>query len=161
MAHVPPFGPPPKIGDVWCRDDDHRGREEAMVVWRNVRDGGHWDALIMTGEDYYPLESGRYRQTVQHGDWRPMDFVWHDNAFMFTRPGIEWDEKKGEWVEVEIDEGAPNAPQLPSLTVLPVPGKDEHPNAWRARCRKKFPALDSAEGRKLLGKAWNEHKTQG
>lgn len=162
MATVPHFGPAPQIGDVWCRDDDHRGREEAAVVWRNVRDGGHWDALIMTGEDYYPLESGRFQQTVQHGDWRPLDFVWHDNAFMFARPGIAWDAEKKDWVETEDEEDeVDDAPQLPSLSVLPSPRKDEHPNSWRARCRKKFPVLDSEEGRKLLGQAWNEHKTKG
>lgn len=160
MAHVPSFGPAPRMGAIFCRNHDQLGREESMVVWRNVRDGGHWDALLMTNENFFPISSGGFSRAVQHTDWRPIDFLWHDDAFMFTRPNIKWDADKSVWEElVEVVPEPVETPALPTAKVLPAPKKDEHHAAWRARCRRKFPALDTPEGRTLLGEVWNEHKT--
>ncbi len=38
MAQAPHYGSPPKIGQVFCRDDEYMGRYEAMLVCVNVRD---------------------------------------------------------------------------------------------------------------------------
>ncbi len=161
MAIAPHFGQPPKIGQVFCRDDEHMGRYEAMPVWVNVRDGGHWDGMLVTNENFFPVSSNRFTQAVHHTDWRPVEWVWSDGAFLFAPGNLEWSQDKSQWVERSVPAVVAPASALPSRKVLPEPKKQEHHATWRARCRRKFPALDSDEGLALLGEVWNEYKTKG
>lgn len=161
MSKPPQFGAPPKIGQVFCRDDEYMGRYEAMLVWLNVRDGGHWDAMLVTNEDFYALSSSRFMQAIRHTDWRPIDWQWSDDAFLFAPPSLEWSREKGAWVEraTPVEDAPVSA--LPQKSALPAPKEQEHHATWRSRCRRKFPALDSDEGNALLGEVWNEYKTKG
>ncbi len=156
-----PSSSPPKIGDVFCRDDEHMGRYEASVVFRNVRDGGHWDAMLVTNENFFPLSSTRFVQSIHHHDWRPVEWVWDSGAFQFAPPDQRWNAKSGEWETVEVEAADPAAVILPAKTALPKPVEREHHSTWRSRCRRKFPALDSDEGNALLGEAWNDFKSKG
>lgn len=160
MASAPPSSPP-KVGDVFCRDDEHMGRYEAMVVFRNVRDGGHWDAMLVTNENFFPLSSTRFVQSVHHHDWRPVGWVWDADAFMFAPPTVKWNPKTKAWDEVAAPVVVEDAVQMPPRSALPQPREREHHSTWRSRCRRKFPALDSEEGNALLGEAWNDYKTKG
>jgi hypothetical protein len=99
MAIAPHFGQPPKIGQVFCRDDEHMGRYEAMLVWVNVRDGGHWDGMLVTNENFFPVSSNRFTQAVHHTDWRPVEWVWSDGAFLFAPGNLEWSQERAQWVE--------------------------------------------------------------
>jgi hypothetical protein len=161
MPTSPHYGHPPKIGQIFCRDDDHMGRYEAMLVWLNVRDGGHWDGMLVTNENFFPVSSNRFTQAIRHTDWRPVDWVWSDDAFLFAPPHIEWSSEKSAWVERKTPAPAEPVSDIPPKTAIPEPKSQEHHATWRARCRRKFPALDSDEGNALLGEVWNEYKTKG
>jgi hypothetical protein len=160
MSTSPPR-PTPKINDVFCRDDDHMGRYEASVLWRNVKGDGSWSIMLFSDESFHPIDSTRFSQSTQHTDWRPVEWVWDDAAFMFAPPNVKWDAKKGEWVERPASAGDDAAaPQLPSKSMIPAPAAEEHHTTWRARCLRKFPVLRSEDGAALLGEVWNEHKTK-
>lgn len=151
----------PKVGTVYCRDDEHMGRYEAAVVWCNIRSTETWEALLVTNENYHQLTAARYAQSVPHEDWRPVSWRWVSDAFTFAPAELEWNAGDRTWSVRETP--APPAPavSLPAKSALPTPGPIEHHSTWRSRCRRKFPALDSEEGTSLLGEAWNEHKTKG
>tara|TARA_R110000796_G_scaffold169315_1_gene286177 strand:+ start:1887 stop:2372 length:486 start_codon:yes stop_codon:yes gene_type:complete len=161
MATAPPPGPPPKIGDVFCRDDEYMGRYESSVVWRNVRDGGHWEAMLVTNENFFPLSSARFTQAVHHTNWRPATWRWSDEAFLFAPANLRWDAASNAWVEIKGPVPEEAASAIPPKTMIPAPKDREHHATWRSRCRRKFPALDSDEGLALLGEVWNEYKTKG
>ena len=160
MTTAPPSSPP-KVGDVFCRDDEHMGRYEAVVVFRNVRDGGHWDAMLVTNENFFPLSSSRFAQSIHHGDWRPVTWKWSPEAFMFAPANVKWNPEAQAWntfAAVEVEEEPEE--QLPPKSALPKPRDTEHHATWRARCRRKFPMLDSDDGNTLLGEAWNDFKSK-
>jgi hypothetical protein len=161
MAQAPHYGSPPKIGQVFCRDDEYMGRYEAMLVWVNVRDGGHWDGMLVTNEDFFSLSSSRFTQAIHHTDWRPVEWRWSDEAFLFAPPHLELDKDSNEWVERKKALPPEPVSALPPKSALPEPKDQEHHATWRARCRRKFPVLDSDEGNVLLGEVWNEFKSKG
>ena len=161
MPNAPHYGNPPKIGQIFCRDDEYMGRYEAMLVWLNVRDGGHWDGMLVTNENFFPVSSNRFTQAIRHADWRPVDWVWSDESFLFAPPHLEWSREQNDWVERKTPAPAEPVSAIPSKAAIPEPKSQEHHATWRARCRRKFPVLDSDEGNALLGEVWNEYKTKG
>jgi hypothetical protein len=161
MPNAPHYGNPPKIGQIFCRDDEYMGRYEAMLVWLNVRDGGHWDGMLVTNENFFPVSSNRFTQAIRHADWRPVDWVWSDESFLFAPPHLEWNREQNDWVERKTPVPAEPVSAIPSKAAIPEPKSQEHHATWRARCRRKFPVLDSDEGNALLGEVWNEYKTKG
>jgi hypothetical protein len=161
MPNAPHYGNPPKIGQIFCRDDEYMGRYEAMLVWLNVRDGGHWDGMLVTNENFFPVSSNRFTQAIRHADWRPVDWVWSDESFLFAPPHLEWNREQSDWVERKTPVPAEPVSAIPSKAAIPEPKSQEHHATWRARCRRKFPVLDSDEGNALLGEVWNEYKTKG
>ena len=161
MPNAPHYGNPPKIGQIFCRDDEYMGRYEAMLVWLNVRDGGHWDGMLVTNENFFPVSSNRFTQAIRHADWRPVDWVWSDESFLFAPPHLEWNREQNDWVERKIPVPAEPVSAIPPKAAIPEPKSQEHHATWRARCRRKFPVLDSDEGNALLGEVWNEYKTKG
>jgi hypothetical protein len=161
MPNAPHYGNPPKIGQIFCRDDEYMGRYEAMLVWLNVRDGGHWDGMLVTNENFFPVSSNRFTQAIRHADWRPVDWVWSDESFLFAPPHLEWNREQNDWVERKTPVSAEPVSAIPPKAAIPEPKSQEHHATWRARCRRKFPVLDSDEGNALLGEVWNEYKTKG
>jgi hypothetical protein len=161
MPNAPHYGNPPKIGQIFCRDDEYMGRYEAMLVWLNVRDGGHWDGMLVTNENFFPVSSNRFTQAIRHADWRPVDWVWSDESFLFAPPHLEWNREQNDWVERKTPVPAEPVSAIPPKAAIPEPKSQEHHATWRARCRRKFPVLDSDEGNALLGEVWNEYKTKG
>ena len=161
MPNAPHYGNPPKIGQIFCRDDEYMGRYEAMLVWLNVRDGGHWDGMLVTNENFFPVSSNRFTQAIRHADWRPVDWVWSDESFLFAPPHLEWSREQNARVERKIPVPAEPVSDIPPKAAIPEPKSQEHHATWRARCRRKFPVLDSDEGNALLGEVWNEYKTKG
>ena len=161
MPNAPHYGNPPKIGQIFCRDDEYMGRYEAMLVWLNVRDGGHWDGMLVTNENFFPVSSNRFTQAIRHADWRPVDWVWSDESFLFAPPHLEWNRAQNDWVERKTPVPAEPVSAIPPKAAIPEPKSQEHHATWRARCRRKFPVLDSDEGNALLGEVWNEYKTKG
>lgn len=161
MPNAPHYGNPPKIGQIFCRDDEYMGRYEAMLVWLNVRDGGHWDGMLVTNENFFPVSSNRFTQAIRHADWRPVDWVWSDESFLFAPPHLEWSREQNDWVERKTPVPAEPVSAIPPKAAIPEPKSQEHHATWRARCRRKFPVLDSDEGNALLGEVWNEYKTKG
>ena len=161
MPNAPHYGNPPKIGQIFCRDDEYMGRYEAMLVWLNVRDGGHWDGMLVTNENFFPVSSNRFTQAIRHADWRPVDWVWSDESFLLAPPHLEWSREQNDWVERKIPVPAEPVSDIPPKAAIPEPKSQEHHATWRARCRRKFPVLDSDEGNALLGEVWNEYKTKG
>ena len=161
MPNAPHYGNPQKIGQIFCRDDEYMGRYEAMLVWLNVRDGGHWDGMLVTNENFFPVSSNRFTQAIRHADWRPVDWVWSDESFLFAPPHLEWNREQNDWVERKIPVPAEPVSAIPPKAAIPEPKRQEHHATWRARCRRKFPVLDSDEGNALLGEVWNEYKTKG
>ena len=161
MPNAPHYGNPPKIGQIFCRDDEYMGRYEAMLVWLNVRDGGHWDGMLVTNENFFPVSSNRFTQAIRHADWRPVDWVWSDESFLFAPPHLEWNREQNAWVERKTPVPAEPVSAIPPKAAIPEPKSQEHHATWRARCRRKFPVLDSDEGNALLGEVWNEYKTKG
>ena len=161
MPNAPHYGNPPKIGQIFCRDDEYMGRYEAMLVWLNVRDGGHWDGMLVTNENFFPVSSNRFTQAIRHADWRPVDWVWSDESFLFAPPHLEWSREQNDWVERKTPAPAEPVSAIPPKAAIPEPKSQEHHATWRARCRRKFPVLDSDEGNALLGEVWNEYKTKG
>jgi hypothetical protein len=137
------------------------GRYEAMLVWLNVRDGGHWDGMLVTNENFFPVSSNRFTQAIRHADWRPVDWVWSDESFLFAPPHLEWNREQNDWVERKTPVSAEPVSAIPPKAAIPEPKSQEHHATWRARCRRKFPVLDSDEGNALLGEVWNEYKTKG
>ena len=161
MPNAPHYGNPPKIGQIFCRDDEYMGRYEAMLVWLNVRDGGHWDGMLVTNENFFPVSSNRFTQAIRHADWRPVDWVWSDESFLFAPPHLEWSREQNDWVERKTPVPAEPVSAIPPKAAIPEPKSQEHHATWRARCRRKFPVLDSDEGNALLGEVWNEYKPKG
>lgn len=157
MARVPPIPACPAVGSIMVRDDDYTGRHEALVKWRNVRKDGHWDLSISTGEQSdIIIASTDFQHAKHHHHWRPADWVWSDEAFMFGPPDMEWN--GDEWLPCQTREPAPED-QLPAKSQLPEPQDGEHHATWKSRCRRKFPALECPEGSALLGEAWNDYKS--
>jgi hypothetical protein len=159
-----PACPAPALLAGFCRDDEHTGRHEAAVVFRNVRTGGSWDVLLVTDENFFPVSSTRFAQSVQHEDWRPIDWVWSDRGGRFAPPGWEVAKDGVSWdrVVVEEPESAEEAVKVEPLPVksrLFKPRAQESLAAWSARCRRKYPALETEAGGILLGETWNEHKS--
>jgi hypothetical protein len=157
-----PACPAPALLAGFCRDDEHTGRHEAAVIFRNVRTGGAWEVLLATDENFFPVSSTRFAQSVQHGDWRPIDWVWSDAGGRFAPPGWALAKDGVTWEQTVIEEPAPEdskVEELPVKSRLSKPRAQETLAAWSARNRRKYPALDTEAGGILLGETWNEHKS--
>ena len=148
---------PPAILDVFCRDDENLGRQEAAVIFREVRTGGGWVGILVTGERFFELTAERYTMAVHHDDWRPVSWAWDDRAMLFAPPDQEWDVAAKGWVEKDVAQ-APAALPLPTKSALAKPRKSETLPTWMSRNRRKFPSLETEAGSLLLGEAWNDHK---
>jgi hypothetical protein len=155
----PPKCEAPKLGEAFTRDDSDLGKEHALIVYVRVR-GDHWDALLLTDNGHHPLSSSDFVVPRQHANWRPATWVWDEVMFLFRPDGLKWvqDGRSGRW------EGAPKKKAkdpnaLPAVSEIPKPNVGEHHGTWRARCRRKFPALKSEEGDRMLGRLWDKFKS--
>lgn len=157
--HHPDFLSPPEIGSVYRRDDGQLGRFESMVIALNIRQDD-WSAHLMTDNGVEYITRADFQNPKAHDGWRPAAWRWDSAAFRFAPRHLEWDAKKQEWKQREVEAEEEVGEALPPRAALPKPGPEEHHATWRARCRRKFPSLDSDEGRELLGEYWNEVKAQ-
>lgn len=158
MPNAPTIKVCPALGSHFVRDDAHSGRHEALVFYRNVRP---FDWTIYLFQDsFVPLSSDRFNMAVRKDDWRPADWVYVPEARMFAPPHLRYNAKTDAWDEVKEESAAPAVvvSGLPHRDMVPRPNDEEHPNSWRARCRREFPLLDSPEGSEMLSVLWNEFK---
>mgnify|MGYP003646989932 CR=1 FL=1 len=75
---------PPAILDVFCRDDENLGRQEAAVIFREVRTGGGWVGILVTGERFFELTAERY--TMAEAGSLLLGEAWNDHK-MSMSPG--------------------------------------------------------------------------
>ncbi|MDF1699565.1 MAG: hypothetical protein P1V36_00195 [Planctomycetota bacterium] len=155
---TPPKCECPDRGAWFVRNDPHRGRYEAQVVWRNIRHDGSWSVMLITDEVLtHRVDSDRFHQSIQHDDWRPVDWVWSDEACMFAPRDLEYDDEKREWNKVDVPEPGPED-LFPSIGKLPEANPGEHPASWKRRVKVMYPSLNSTEGAAYLKDAWPEVK---
>lgn len=156
----PPKCDAPELGEAYTRNDTDLGKEMAMIVYVRAR-GDHWDALLLTDNGHYPLSATDFSQPRQHGDWRPDAWVWDEMKFLFRPIDVRWvrEGNSGKWVGNPDEKVVEKVDALPAESEIPGPTVGEHHGTWRARCRRKFPALKTEEGDRMLGKLWDKFKS--
>lgn len=155
----PPKCEPPKLGEAYTRDDEI-GKEYAQIVYVRLR-GDHWDALLLTDNGHHPLSAADFSKPRQHCDWRPAAWAWDEVKFLFRPAGAKWvqDGGIGKWVDTSGKVAEEKPAVLPAESEIPTPVVGEHHGTWRARCRRKFPALKSDDGDRMLGRLWDKFKS--
>lgn len=157
MTISPSMSKPPKVGSTMVRDDAAMGRFEALVVLVNTRRTG-WEATLYTESGPESVTDQRMRAVVQVADWRPPNWKYNRAAGRFAPPNYSYDAETGAWsIDEKVDEDDQSeVTDLPDRSLLPEFKDGEHPNTWKARCRRKFPALKSDEGAMFLSGVYQQ-----